>query len=191
MTGVRAKRRQPCAIHAHPAPALHGEVFYPSEEVVAQANVKDYAQVVREAERDLEGFWARQAEELEWFVPWERVLDDSQAPFFKWFVGAKTNIVYNALERHVNTWRRNKLALIWEGEPGDQRTFSYYSLNREVCKFATVLKSLGVHKGDRVTIYMGRIPEIGANLGKGIKNFKKSFSEVDPEDEKKKAQEKT
>src|SRR5512138_453332 len=96
---------------SHPAPALHGEVFYPSEEVVAQANVKDYAQVVREADRDLEGFWARQAEELEWFAPWERVLDDSQAPFFKWFVGAKTNIVFNALERHVTTWRRNKLAL--------------------------------------------------------------------------------
>ena len=141
-------------------PALHGEVVYPSAAIIEQAAVKDYDAVAREAERDLEGFWARQAGELEWFAPWKQVLDDSQAPFYKWFIGAKTNIAYNALDRHVRTWRRNKLALIWEGEPGDSRTFSYYALNREVCKFATVLKSLGVQKGDRVTIYMGRIPEI-------------------------------
>ncbi len=140
--------------------ALHGEVFYPSDYVLEQALVKDYATVADQAARDLAGFWAERARELEWFAPWEQVLDESRAPFYQWFVGAKTNIVYNALDRHVTTWRRNKLALVWEGEPGDTRTFSYYALNREVCKFATVLKSLGVKKGDRVTIYMGRIPEI-------------------------------
>ncbi len=87
------------------------------------------------------------------------MLDDSDTPFFKWFVGGKTNIVHNALDRHLKTYRKNKLALIWEGEPGDTRTFSYFALNREVCKFANVLKSLGVKKGDIVTIYLPRIPE--------------------------------
>ena len=109
---------------------------------------------------DLAGFWAAQAEEFEWFQKWDKVLDDSNAPFYKWFVGGKTNIVYNCLDRHVQTWRRNKLALIWEGENGEVRTFSYHALNREVCKFANVLRSMGVKKGDRVTIYMGRVPEL-------------------------------
>jgi acetyl-CoA synthetase len=87
-------------------------------------------------------------------------MDDSRAPFFQWFPEARTNIVHNALDRHVATWRRNKLALIWEGEPGDLRTFSYHALHREVGQFAQVLKSMGAQRGDRITIYMGRIPEI-------------------------------
>ncbi|MGD8598234.1 MAG: acetyl-coenzyme A synthetase N-terminal domain-containing protein, partial [Anaerolineae bacterium] len=78
---------------------------------------------------------------------WEQVLDESGKPFYKWFVEGKTNIVYNCLDRHVKTWQRNKLALIWEGEDGDLRTLSYHSLNREVCKFANVLRSMGVKKG--------------------------------------------
>ncbi len=97
---------------------------------------------------------------MEWHTPWTKALDDSNKPFYKWFVGATTNIVHNALDRHQKTYRKNKLALIWEGERGEQRTLSYYALNREVCKFANVLKSLGVVKGDRITIYMGRIPEL-------------------------------
>jgi acetyl-CoA synthetase len=154
-----ARRRRP-ARRAGRRPALHGEVFYPSEAVVAGAHVKDFETVARRAAEDLEGFWAEQAGELEWFRPWHQVLDESQAPFYKWFVGAQVNIVHNALDRHMRDWHRNKLALIWEGEPGDLRTLSYYALNREVCRFASVLKSLGVRRGDRVTIYMGRIPEI-------------------------------
>ena len=138
---------------------LHGEVFYPAPEVIAQANVQDPHSVYREAEKDLEGYWARRASELEWYKKWDKVLDESNKPFYKWFVGGKTNIVLNALDRHVKTWRRNKLALIWEGENGDVRTFSYHALNREVCRFANVLRSMGVNKGDRVTIYMPRIPE--------------------------------
>jgi acetyl-CoA synthetase len=138
---------------------LTGEVFLPAPEVVAQANVQNPEKVYQEAEKDLEGFWARRASELEWYKKWDKVLDESNKPFYKWFVGGKTNIVLNALDRHVRTWRRNKLALIWEGENGDLRTFSYHALNREVCRFATVLKSMGVSKGDRVTIYMPRIPE--------------------------------
>jgi acetyl-CoA synthetase len=129
--------------------------------VVAQANVPNYLELREQALEDLEGFWdARAQEMIDWFEPYEKVLDRSGAPFYKWFVGGKTNLAYNALDRHVTTWRRNKLALIWEGEDGTQRTFSYYRLWQEVNKFANVLKSLGVKKGDTVTIYMGRVPEL-------------------------------
>ena len=138
---------------------LHGEVYYPSPEVKASANVPDPEAARLEASKDLEGYWARRASELEWYKKWDKVLDDSNKPFYKWFVGGKTNIVLNCIDRHVKTWRRNKLALIWEGEKGEVRTFSYLALAREVCKFANVLKSMGVTKGDRVTIYMPRIPE--------------------------------
>ena len=108
----------------------------------------------------MSGYWAGRARELEWYRPWDTVLDESNKPFYKWFVGGQVNIVNNCLDRHVKTWRRNKLALIWEGEPGDQRSFSYHALNREVSKFANVLKAMGIKKGDRVTIYLPRIPEI-------------------------------
>jgi acetyl-CoA synthetase len=108
----------------------------------------------------LEGFWAKEASELHWFEPWTKVLDDTKKPFYQWFVGGKTNIAYNCLDRHTKTAHRNKLALMWEGEKGEFRSFSYFALRRETCKFANVLKSLGVQKGDRVTLYMGRIPEL-------------------------------
>ena len=139
---------------------LHGEVFYPSEEVVKNANVPDWDAINKEAREDYEGFWAKRAEELHWFEKWDKVIDDSDKPFYKWFTGGKTNIAYNCLDVHVKTHRRNKLALIWEGENGDMRMLSYYRLHRETCKFANVLRSMGVGKGDRVTIYMGRTPEI-------------------------------
>jgi len=135
------------------------ESYHPSAEFLAQVGIKDPEGLRREAIDDLEGYWARRAKELDWYEPWKTVLDESKAPFYQWFVGGKTNIVLNALDRHVKTWKRNKLALIWEGENGDLRTFSYHALNREVCKFANVLKSMGITKGDRVTIYMPRIPE--------------------------------
>ncbi len=138
---------------------LHGEVYRPAPEFIAQANVHDPEAVYDEAQKDLEGYWARRAGELEWYKKWDKVLDDSEKPFYKWFVGGKTNIVLNAIDRHVKTWRRNKLALIWEGENGELRTFSYHALNRELCKFSIVLRSMGIAKGDRVTIYMPRIPE--------------------------------
>ena len=138
---------------------IESEVYHPSSEVVAAAHIQEYESLYQQSLQDPEGFWGERAEELEWFQKWDKVLDDSDAPFFKWFVGAKTNIVHNAIDRHLQTYRRNKLALIWEGEPGDVRTFSYFALNREVCKFANVLKSLGVKKGDIVTIYLPRIPE--------------------------------
>jgi acetyl-CoA synthetase len=142
------------------AKTLRGEVFYPSEKVINNAHIKDWDELNKTAEKDFSGFWASMANDLHWFKKWDKVLDDSDKPFYKWFTGARTNIVYNCLDVHVKTYRRNKLALIWEGENGESRTFSYFALHRETCKFANILKSLGVKKGDRVTIYMGRTPEI-------------------------------
>jgi acetyl-CoA synthetase len=139
---------------------LSGEVFYPTDDAIRHAHVKDWDKMRDEAERDLEGYWAKEANELHWFRHWDKVLDESQKPFYKWFVGGKTNIVYNCLDRHAATANRNKLALLWEGEKGEFRSFSYFALRRDVCRFANVLKSLGVKKGDRVTIYMGRVPEL-------------------------------
>jgi len=139
---------------------IDGEVFFPSEEVLAHARLKNWDELARQAENDLEGFWAREADELEWYRKWDKVLDDSNKPFYKWFIGAKVNIVHNALDRHQKTYRKNKLAFIWVGEQGDVRTYSYFALHREVCQFANVIKAMGIQKGDRVTIYMPRIPEI-------------------------------
>ncbi len=138
-----------------------GDWFEPSDEVLAQAYIKDWKGLSESADKDFVGFWEERAKELiDWHEPWSKVLDDSDKPFFKWFVGAKTNIVHNAIDRHLKSARRNKLALIWESEKGETRTYSYHALNREVSKFASVLKALGVRKGDRVTIYMGRVPEL-------------------------------
>ncbi|HEC61582.1 MAG TPA: acetate--CoA ligase [bacterium] len=136
-----------------------GELYHPSKEVTDGAHVREYESLYKKSIKDPTGFWGERAEELEWFRKWDKVLDDSKAPFFKWFVGGRTNIVHNAIDRHLKTNRKNKLALIWVGEPGDERTFSYFSLNRIVSKFANVLKSMGVKKGDIVTIYLPRLPE--------------------------------
>ncbi|HYD54784.1 MAG TPA: acetate--CoA ligase [Gemmatimonadaceae bacterium] len=131
--------------------------FPPDPAFQAQAHVGDQA-LYEEAARDHEGFWARQAAELEWMRPWDRVLE-WDPPFAKWFVGGTLNISVNCLDRHVRGPRRNKAALIWEGEPGDRRTLTYWDLFVEVNKFANVLKNLGVGKGDRVAIYLPMIPE--------------------------------
>ncbi len=136
------------------------DIYKPSAKIIAEATAANYDELTQRAREDLAGFWAEQAREFTWFQEWDQILDESNKPFYKWFVGGKTNIAYNCLDRHVNTWRRNKLALIWEGENGDLRTFSYHALNREVCKAANVLRSMGVKKGDRVTIYMSRVPEL-------------------------------
>jgi acetyl-CoA synthetase len=136
------------------------EVYFPSPDVVARARIKDREALSQFAADHPEQFWAERAEELEWHRKWDKVLDDSNKPFFKWFVGGRFNIVHNALDRHMSTWRKNKVAYIWQGEDYSERAISYAELNREVCKFANVLKSLGVQKGDRVTIYMGRVIEL-------------------------------
>ncbi len=136
------------------------EWYYPSDDIVRASHVPDYEAVYAESMHDPQAFWAKRAETLHWYQKWDQVLDDSNPPFYKWFVNGKTNIAANALDRHVQTWRKNKVALIWEGEPGDRRSYSYWRLWQEVNKFANVLRSMGVKKGDRVTIYMGRTPEL-------------------------------
>lgn len=137
-------------------------LFEPSPEFSKSAHIKsmaEYEAIYKRAETDPEGFWGDIAKELHWFKPYTKVLEWN-APWAKWFVGGETNLSYNCLDRHVQTWRRNKAALIWEGEPGEVRTYTYNQLYLEVQKFANVLKGLGIKKGDRVAIYMGMCPEL-------------------------------
>jgi len=132
--------------------------FPPPEEFKRQANIND-PKIYEEAARDPEAFWAKAAEELDWFKRWDKVLE-WDPPWAKWFVGGKLNASYNCIDRHLRTWRRNKAAIIFEGEPGDERVLTYQDLHREVSKFANVLKKLGIKKGDRVAIYLPMIPEL-------------------------------
>ncbi|MCX5766325.1 MAG: acetate--CoA ligase [Gemmatimonadetes bacterium] len=131
--------------------------FPPSAEFSATAHI-NAPDVVAEAERDPEAFWARMADELEWITPYQRVLD-WKPPHAQWFTGGQLNVSANCLDRHVRGPNRNRAAIIWEGEPGDTRTLTYWDLYRDVQKFANVLKSLGVRKGDRVGIYLPLVPE--------------------------------
>jgi acetyl-CoA synthetase len=132
--------------------------FPPSETFARQANANDPA-IYERAARDPEAFWAECARDLEWMKPWDKVLV-WQPPHAQWFVGGQLNVSANCIDRHVRTARRNQAALIWEGEPGDRRTLTYWDLYREVSAFANVLKSLGVHRGDRVALYLPLIPEL-------------------------------
>jgi acetyl-CoA synthetase len=143
-----------------PIEALLAEerVFEPAAVLREQANISDPG-VYERAKKDPEGFWAEAARSLDWFKPWDKVLEWNP-PLAKWFIGGKLNVSYNCLDRHMRTWRRNKAALIWEGEPGEERVLTYSDLYREVNKFANVMKKLGIRKGDRVTIYMPMVPEL-------------------------------
>src|SRR6188768_2179291 len=132
--------------------------FPPTDAFRAQANAAT-GDVYARAERDPEGFWEGFARELEWFTPWTQVLD-WKPPHAKWFVGGTLNASVNCVDRHVRGPRRNKAAIIWEGEPGDRRTLTYFDLYRQVSQFANVLKSLGVKKGDRVALYLPHVPEL-------------------------------
>lgn len=133
--------------------------YHPSDEVLAKAIVKDYEALYAEADADPLTFWHKRAQTLSWYSEWDTVLDESAKPFYKWFVGGKTNIVLNAIDRHVKGGKADKVAYYFEGEAGDKVTWTYARLDEEVSTFANVLKSLGVGKGDRVMIYMGRILE--------------------------------
>ena len=139
--------------------------FSPSKEFSSKAHIKSLAEYEKLYERsikDPDGFWGEQAQNLEWFKKWDKVLDYSFGDnlYIKWFQGGKINVTVNCLDRHLKTPKKNKVALIWEGEPGDSRKYTYQQLYEEVCKFANVLKKKGVKKGDRVTIYMPMIPEL-------------------------------
>jgi acetyl-CoA synthetase len=131
--------------------------FPPPPEVAAHANVT--ADAYDEARRDRLGFWERQARRLDWAKEWDQALDWSSPPFAKWFVGGRLNVAYNCLDRHVTAGRGDKVAIHWEGEPGDTRTITYAELHASVCRAANALTSLGVHAGDRVAIYLPMIPE--------------------------------
>jgi acetyl-CoA synthetase len=141
--------------------------FTPPAAFSSQAHIKsmaEYEQLWKRGKDDPEGFWAEQAaRKLHWFKKWDRVLD-WKPPHAKWFIGGTTNVSYNCLDRHLDTPRKNKAALIWEGEPGDSRVLTYHQLHRETCKFANCLKKLGVKKGDRVTIYMPMVPETAITM---------------------------
>ena len=137
-------------------------VFEPPTAFRKAANVSGlaaYEVLYARSIADPEAFWAEIASGFEWSTPWTRVLEWNP-PFAKWFTGGRTNISVNCLDRHVRTARRNKAAIVWEGEPGDERILTYQILHRETCRFANVLKSLGVKSGDRVAIYMGMVPEL-------------------------------
>src|SRR5712691_3361197 len=132
--------------------------YPPSQEFKAQANWNDPS-IYQRAEADPEAFWAEQAKAIDWFKPWDKVLE-WDVPWAKWFVGAEVNASYNCVDRHLKGWRRNKAAIVLEGEPGDARVLTYRDLYREVNRAAAALKRLGVKKGDRVAIYLGMIPEL-------------------------------
>jgi len=136
--------------------------FEPPKEFSERAHIKnreEYDRIYAESVKDPEKFWGGIASDLHWFKKWDTVLEWN-VPWAKWFAGGQINLSYNCLDRHVKSWRRNKAALIWEGEPGDSRTLTYQQLLVEVEKFSNVLKDLGVQKGDRVAIYMGMVPEL-------------------------------
>ena len=131
--------------------------FPPSDEFRAAAQVTS-PDIYDEAARDPEGYWAKMAGELQWIRPWDKVLD-WKPPHAQWFIGGKLNVSVNCLDRHLDGPRRDAPAIIWEGEPGDERTVTYAELHAEVVKLGSALRSLGVRKGDRVAIYLPMIPE--------------------------------
>src|ERR1700730_17565999 len=141
-------------------------VFPPAPAFAARAHIKsvaEYEKLWQQARDDPQGFWGEQAASLDWFKPWDQVLVWNE-PHAQWFVGGKLNVSYNCLDRHLQGPRKNKAAIIWEGEPGDSRVLRYQDLHREVCKFANVLKKLGIKSGDRITIYMPMVPELAIAL---------------------------
>src|SRR5437773_10471190 len=136
-------------------------VFKPLRDFAKNARIKSlgqYRRMYRESIRRPAKFWAREASELLWRAPWKKVFQ-WKAPFAKWFVGGKLNVSENCLDRHLGGPRRNKAAIIWEGEPGDKRTLTYQQLHHEVCRFANVLKRNKIKKADRVFIYLANIPQ--------------------------------
>ena len=146
--------------------AMDGQrIFPPSAALSKRAHIKsmeEYRALYRESLDDPAGFWGRIAEEVTWFRKWDRVLvDDFTHARHEWFIGGKLNVAYNCLDRHLQLARKDKAAIVWEGEPdGETRTYTYQQLYEEVCRFANVLKKHGVKRGDRVTIYLPMIPEL-------------------------------
>ncbi len=138
--------------------------YYPSKKILKNANVPDYEKTLKTANKDTVKFWEKAAEDLIWFKKWNKVLDKKNKPFYKWFVGGKCNLAYNALDRHIEEGKGNKLAIIWEDETGKTKKYTYQALYEEVNKMANALRGIGIKKGDRVAIYMPNIPEIAISM---------------------------
>lgn len=141
---------------------IEERIFKPNANFSKEAHIKslsEYKKIYYSSMRSPQKFWAKMASELDWFKRWKKILLWNP-PIAQWFVGGKLNVSYNCLDRHLSTWRKNKAAILWEGEPGESRTLTYQELHRQVCKFANVLKALGIQKGDRVVLYMPLVPEL-------------------------------
>ncbi|MFC2035139.1 acetate--CoA ligase [Chloroflexota bacterium] len=147
---------------------VENRVFNPPAKLSEQAYIKsldEYRKIYQRSINDPEAFWGEMAGQLDWYQKWDKVLvDDFKEGKHEWFIGGKLNVSYNCLDRHLKTWRKNKAALVWEGDNGDSKTLSYQELYYYVCKFANVLKKHGVEKGDRVSIYLPMIPELPISL---------------------------
>ena len=135
-------------------------IYQQNEKVKISLQGKKLDKMKSQALKNPEQFWGEQAKSLIWFKHWDRVLDSSRAPFYKWFVGGKLNASVNCLDKHIDSDLKNKVAIIWEAEDRENRSFTYFQLYRSVNKFASALKNLGVKKGDRVTIYLPMVPEL-------------------------------
>lgn len=132
----------------------------PSKTTVKNANIKDYKKTLKDAAKNPVKYWDEAARDIHWFKEWEKTLDDSKKPFFKWYVGGKTNLAYNVLDKHIGTPKENKTAIIWEDETGRERKYTYKQLYREVNKLVNAMKEFGLKKGDKAAVYMPNIPEI-------------------------------
>jgi acetyl-CoA synthetase len=150
-------------LEAELADLLGVETFPPPEDFAAQAELND-PEVYRRAAADPQGWWVEQAQQLDWFAPWETVLDDSDPPFYKWFVGGRINASYNCLDRHVVAGRGERVAFHWRGEDGEERDLTYSALLAEVQRLANALLDLGVRAGDVVGIYLPMIPEVVVSM---------------------------
>jgi acetyl-CoA synthetase len=156
-------KRSPDQIQRELAELLDKEIFEPPAAFREKALIADES-VYEEAARDPQAWWAKQAEALDWFDPWDQVLDESEAPFFKWFVGGKLNASYNCLDRHVEAGRGDKVAFHWRGEEGEERDVTYAELLRDVKRLANVLKDRGIEPGDVVGVYLPMIPEVAVAM---------------------------
>ena len=134
-------------------------LFKPNYKIVEEAHVKNWEAEIEKG-KDLEKYWSEKAEQFEWFEKWDKVLDESKKPFYKWFTNGKINLTYNAVDRWISTDKRNQVAILYTNERGDEKKLTYYELYREVNKMANALKNLGIKKGDTVSMYLPMCPEL-------------------------------
>jgi len=144
--------------------SLNQKKYKPSKKTLANSTVKNYKKLLKDANSDPVKYWEEAAHDIHWFKPWNKTLDESKKPFYKWYVGGKTNLAYNAVDRHIGTKTEKKKAIIWEDETGRKRVFTYRQVYFEVNKLVNALRDYGIKKGDRIAIYMPNIPEIAFTM---------------------------